>query len=247
MYRLFQFLRLAERRLALLQGKGYGSATIGKEVQQVLELLGEKPSLAVDIGGNVGDYTAELRRKNQQLDIHIFEPAETNIQKLWRRFAGDDRITIVPSAVSDTDGSATLFSDAPGSGTGSLTLRRLDHFNVTFDHRERVRTMRLETYWKEVLLGRAIDIVKMDIEGHELSALNGFGEAINSCKVIQFEFGGCNTDTRTFFQDFWYFFKNHNYQMFRITPLGAEKIDQYREVDEFFSTTNYVAVNRNIP
>jgi len=59
--------------------------------------------------------------------------------------------------------------------------------------------------------------------------------------VIQFEFGGCNIDTRIFFQDFWYFFKNNNFEIYRITPFGAAHKECYREFEECFLTTNYLA------
>jgi len=96
-----------------------------------------------------------------------------------------------------------------------------------------------------VLQRRTIDIAKLDIEGHELAALQGFGDAIRATKIIQFEFGGANIDTRTYFQDYWYFFKEHGFDLFRITPFGHQAIPAYREADEFFSTTNFLAVNRN--
>lgn len=35
---------------------------------------------------------------------------------------------------------------------------------------------------------------------------------------VTFEFGGCNIDTRTYFQDYWYFFKTFGFRVFRITP-----------------------------
>ena len=129
---------------------------------------------------------------------------------------------------------------------GSLTQRKLDHFNIGFDVKEAVEKIRFEDYWKETLSRRQIDIAKIDIEGHELEALNGFGEALNATRLVQFEFGGCNIDTRTYFRDFWYFFKDKGFDMYRITPLGAQRVDQYRESDERFSTTNYIALNRNI-
>jgi hypothetical protein len=86
-------------------------------------------------------------------------------------------------------------------------------------------------------------MVKIDIEGHELSALRGFGSALDSTRVLQFEFGGTDIDTRTFFQDFWYFFRDRNFDLYRITPLGAQKITRYQESDEYFSITNYIASN----
>ena len=156
----------------------------------------------------------------------------------------DSKIQILPFAVSDKAGPATLFANEEGSGLGSLSRRKLEHFGIDFNFKEQVDTIRFEDYWHNNLNRREIDIVKIDIEGHELSALNGFGDALSSTNVIQFEFGGTNIDTRTFFQDFWYFFKEHNFNIYRITPLGSQIISAYREQDEFFSVTNYIAVNR---
>ena len=62
-----------------IQGKGYGAVTIQQENELVHTLLGRKPTIAIDIGGNVGEYTAELRRRNPNLEIHTFEPSHTNI------------------------------------------------------------------------------------------------------------------------------------------------------------------------
>ena len=108
---------------------------------------------------------------------------------------------------------------------------------------EEIQTIRFEDYWKKSLSSRPIDSVKLDIEGFELAALRGFGSALTNTKVIQFEFGGCNLDTRTNFQDFYYLFKELNFKIYRITPLGLQEITRYREMDEVFLTTNFLAVN----
>ena len=243
---LFRLMSLVERVSAYAQGKGYGSATINQEVRLLLRSLNKTPDLAIDIGGNIGEYTAELRRRHPSLEIHTFEPSSTNLEKLRKRFDNDKNVRLIPFAVSNTTGPATLFADEPGSGLASLTKRKLDHFNIDFDFKETIGTVRFEEYWTNELNRRIIDIVKIDIEGHELAALSGFGEAIKAIRVLQFEFGGCNIDTRTYFQDFWYFFNENNFDIFRITPLGLEQVERYREIDEFFSTTNYIAVNRGV-
>jgi FkbM family methyltransferase len=242
---LFKLARLSERVAAYAQGKGYGAGTVRQENKIVHMLIGGSPSLAIDIGGNIGDYTAEIRRRSINAEIHTFEPSKTNVQKLRNRFSGDEKIKILPFAISDCTGPAILFSNEAGSGLGSLTKRRLEHFDIRFDVSESVGTIRFEDYWRNNLDARKLDIVKIDIEGHELLALKGFGRAVFSASVIQFEFGGCNIDTRTYFQDFWYFFKEHGFDLFRVTPLGAESIKKYSESDECFVTTNYIAVNRN--
>jgi FkbM family methyltransferase len=241
---LFKVINGFERIAAYAQGKGYGATTMKQEVRLLQGLLRTQPKLAMDIGGNVGNYTAELRKRNPSLEIHMFEPSATNIEKLTARFKNDSLVTLVPLALSDKAGSTTLFSNEPGSGLGSLTQRKLEHFNIAFNTKETINTVRFEDYWRTTLQSRQLDMVKIDIEGHELTALKGFGSALDVTKVLQFEFGGCNIDTRTYFQDFWYLFKEQNFDIYRITPFGAEKMTRYKESDEYFATTNYIAANR---
>ena len=241
---LFRLLAFLERAAAYLQGKGYGAATITQEVLAARASLGRAPILAIDVGGNVGDYAAELRRREAAVEIHIFEPSPTNVTKLRARFAADPLISVNGQALSDAAGPVTLFADEPGSGLGSLTQRKLDHFGIRFDRTERVEAIRFEDYWTRALGSRPIDIAKIDVEGHELAVLAGFGKALDATTVVQVEFGGCNIDTRTFFRDFYDLFREHGFDLHRVTPFGLQRIAQYREADEFFSTTNFIACRR---
>jgi FkbM family methyltransferase len=239
-------LGLAERLVAWLMGKGYGSATLDQEVKAVLSLLTQTPELAIDVGGNVGGYSKALRSKTPNLEIHIFEPSSVNVAKLRAAFEGDQRVHINPVGLSDRNAEAVLYSDTPGGGLGSLANRRLNHFGIEMNSMESVTIICFEDYWKTTLASRTIDIAKLDVEGFELAELRGFGEAINRTRVVQFEFGGCNLDTRTNFQDFYYFFTALNFKIYRITPIGLNEIKKYTELDEIYLTTNFVAVNTQL-
>lgn len=234
---------LFELFITLIQGKGYGSTSIKREVKSIKKFIKSNPNLILDIGGNKGIYTEELIKYFPNTEIHIFEPSATNVSILHKKFKNKN-ITIVPNGVLDKISKVFLYADEIGSGLGSLTKRRLDHYGIDFSTHEEINTIRIEDYWRDILACREIDFVKLDIEGHELSALYGFGEAINVTKVIQFEFGGANIDTKTFFQDFWYFFKKLDFEIHRITPFGTQKLISYKELDEFFGTTNYIAVKK---
>ena len=67
---------------------------------------------------------------------------------------------------------------------------------------------------------------------------------INSIKIIQFEFGGTNLDSRTYFQDFYYFFNEFNFDIYRMRPNGFIKLNSYKESDEYFNYSNFLAVNK---
>jgi hypothetical protein len=85
----------------------------------------------------------------------------------------------------------------------------------------------------------------MDVEGHELEILLGAPEVLKNIKIIQFEFGGSNIDTRTFFQDFWYYFQSTGFEIYRLTPSRPMLIKNYNERDEVFRATNFIAVRKN--
>jgi hypothetical protein len=139
---VFDLLGILEKSLSQLQGKGYGSTSVAAEIHGIQKLLGKTDiKTCVDIGGNVGNYTAELNTRFPNADIFTFEPSQTNIAKLQTRFAALEQIRILPFAVSDFQGDAVLHSDVPGSGMSSLSKRDLDHIGLDFDTREDIKTI----------------------------------------------------------------------------------------------------------
>ncbi len=244
---LYDALGSLEKLFAKAQGKGFGSSSISVEISSIAKLLnGYEPGLCIDVGGNVGDYTAGLHQAFPSAKIVCFEPSQTNIDLLQTRYADHQHITVEPFALSDQAGSFTLHSDKPGSGLGSLTKRNLAHFGRDFEVTESISTLRLDDYWKSQLQNAPIDILKLDIEGHEMDAFNGASDALAATRIVQFEFGGSNIDTRTYFQDFWYFFLERDFSLHRITPFGLASVKKYRERDESFRTTNYLALSNSV-
>ena len=226
------------------QGLGWGGAgTIKEEIKACLSLLKTKPNIFIDIGANKGLYTEGVVNKVASIESHIFEPSELNYNILKDKFLFSNSIKINKIALSNSNSKAKLYTDKPGSSIGSLTKRRLDHFDIEMNNEEEVDLIRFDEYWEKN--NTIIDYVKIDVEGHELDVLEGFGKLIFKTKLIQFEFGGCNIDTRTYFQDFWYFFLERNFIIYRITPRGFLRISSYNEKYEYFKTTNYIAVNKS--
>ena len=227
------------------QGKGNGWSvySINNEVDNCLSLLKINPKIFIDIGANKGEYTNNLLKRIPNLECHIFDPSKNNFDNLKSRFT-QKNVFINRIGLSDYNKKAKLYSDYSGSGIASLTKRRLNHFNLEMDFEEVIELKRFDNYWEDK--SSIFDYIKIDVEGHELDVLKGFGDLIHRVRLIQFEFGGCNIDTRTFFQDFWYFFKEKEFLIFRVTPRGPLLIKNYSERNEFFLTTNYIALNSKL-
>jgi FkbM family methyltransferase len=245
------FWEKIEYASAYFAGKGSGSASLEPEVTAALHSIksaGEHKLVVFDVGTNKGDWTAEmLRQAGSRIEkIYQFEPSPHNIVLLKERYANDPRVNLVPFAVSDKKGSAELFSDVPGSGIASLHKRNLEHFNISMEDHASVEMITIDDFILKENITR-VDFMKMDIEGHELAALHGAKKALTDgiIRGLSFEFGGANIDSRTYFQDFWYFLTPLGYELFRILPNGStKKIGKYSEMLEAFRTTNYIAVRQ---
>ena len=249
---LLKFINIFPKRLFIITeianisqrflGRGYYFG-INKEVCFCLSLLKRTPKVFIDIGANKGIYTKSLLKRFPSIECHLFEPSDINFQELKNKFP-EKNIFINKKALSKTSEESYLYSDKPGSGLSSLTKRDLKDQNISFDIEEKVDIIRFDEYWTD--LSKKIDFVKIDVEGHELDVLKGFGDLIYKIRVIQFEFGGTDVDTRTFFRDFWIFFNEKNFSIFRMSPLGLIKIKKYNVREECFLYSNFIAFNKSL-
>ena len=226
-----------------IQGKGDGGSTVEREVNASLKFLnqlGVVAPIVLDVGANIGLYSESFLRSCPRAKIYAFEPSSTARGLLIERLSKYPQVSIIPMALGSENKVMTLYSDTPGSGLASLSKRRIEHFGIELNLREEVKVTTLDLW----IQGNKVkpDLLKLDIEGFELFALQGGLKVLGSIKVIQFEFGGSNIDTRTFFQDFWYLLTGNGFRIYRISKPGPIEIKNYSEEDEYFSTTNFLAV-----
>jgi FkbM family methyltransferase len=238
-------LETAEGLAASANGKGWGSFSVSREVTACLRLAGtpsDHTVFVLDIGANVGNWSAALLRARKNSRIVAFEPSPQAFETLSARFQSCSQITAVQHAVSRSVGTAVLYADCPGSGLGSLHLRDVSHHGIAFQHHVEVTTVSVDDWCRERAL--TPDIMKLDVEGHELDVLHGAIDTLaRGIRVVQFEFGGCNIDSRTYFRDFWDLFRQLRFaHIYRVTPSRLVRINRYSESLEEFRTTNFIAV-----
>ena len=228
-------------------GSGSGASSSGeKAIFDLLEQKTRPPYCIFDIGSNKGQFL-KLILDNISTDaftIHCFEPGHETFKILADSFQDDSRINLNNKGIGKENGEAVLHYDFVGSGLASLTKRKLEHYDIDFDKSETVFISTIDNYCSENEIEH-IHLLKIDIEGHELDALAGAQTMFEkkSIDIVTFEFGGCNIDTRSFFQDFWYFFSKTNMKLFRIAPSGyLVPIKAYNEIHEQFRTTNFIAL-----
>lgn len=218
-------------------------------LQLVKTRLAAKDKLVIfDVGANVGTYAKGIVDifGSDRVELHSFEPSPKTYATLRQNTASvaGPGIHLHNFGLSDKACEIELFQDAELSGMTSVYKRRMDHFGKEFNRSELARFSTLDAFCTENNI-RQIDFLKLDVEGHELKVLEGGAETLKNVKYIQFEFGGCNIDSRTFFQDFYYLL-HPQFDIHLVLKDGIKKLDGYKETYELFITTNFFCINKQL-
>jgi FkbM family methyltransferase len=150
------------------------------EVQELLVSLVKPGSVVYDLGANAGFFTLlAARLVGPAGRVYAFEPLPANLELLRRHLELNRcaNVTVVAAAVSDRDGRARF------GGAGSTA--RLEEEGAV-----EVATARIDTLIARGELAPA-DLVKLDVEGAELAALEGMDGLLRDARPrLLIEFHG---------------------------------------------------------
>lgn len=138
----------------------------------------------IEVGANVGYFTLLLGTavalNGPGTRVHAFEPFNPVFEQLNRNVALNPRlpITLHRAAVTDADGVANLFipTDERAKTNASLIAGPFEQTGS-----DTVASVRLDSFSDNERLGR-IDLLKMDCEGAEPSAVRGACHLLSECR-----------------------------------------------------------------
>ena len=239
------FRRLHQAALAGLNFGAPSPATSGEAwvLDHLAEMTTADTLVVFDVGANVGDYAQEVLRRLDRVRLYCFEPSPSAFARLSRAVA-DKRAILRPYGLSSSQATKPLYADSPGSGLASVYPRDLRHVGLASTSTETAQLRRLDDVCAEEG-AEAIDLLKLDVEGHELDVLRGAERmlATDAIQAIQFEFGGANIDSRTYLRDF-FALLGDRFRIHRILKDGLVPLETPSETDEIFVTANYLCLRR---
>lgn len=206
-------------------------------------------SVIMDIGANVGEFClfcAAQASGGKKSRIFAFEPSPSIHERLCaniRAARSCDQVTGIPLGLSSRSRNTHLYVTQGYEGNSSLYTRPLGHLTESAAD-EQIQLVTLDEFCSKHGVNH-IFFVKIDIEGEEFACLQGAQNLISHDRIdyIQFEFGGCNIQSRVFLRDFWELL-TPRYDLFRVLQRGLDPIPKYHELLEIFTTTNFLAVRR---
>ena len=136
----------------------------------------------LDVGANHGLLSFGLAgRHNGKVEFHLFEPNHRLISSIEKSQALYPlmRCNVNAMAVADRDGIVSFQFDQRQTGMS----------HIAEDGSEQVASITLDHYLAEAKIGR-VELLKLDVEGYELSALRGAKRSLAShlVQAIYFEY-----------------------------------------------------------
>jgi len=136
----------------------YLTGEFDRSIIEILCNFSESDDVLLDVGANIGYVSACFLRNVQESLVVAVEPQE-GVLRLLRANLPPDRSTIVPCALSDTDGEVWFETNKANHGAGRIVAAG-GHDVI------RVQTQSADRLFSHASLSR-LDLVKIDAEGHE--------------------------------------------------------------------------------
>jgi FkbM family methyltransferase len=228
---------LARRYLTYYGNQDYDSRHNGEE--RVLDAFGQIGARRIfDVGAHRGDWTALALSHVPAAEIHAFEVVPDVAAATAERFAQLDAVTVNAVGLGDREAEVEIrfFPDAPVLAS----LHDLPHEAPS--ERRAGRTITGDAYCEAGGIDR-IDLLKIDVEGHELSVLRGFDRLLSGGRVraVQFEYGWASIYTKSLLHDLQGRLTERGYVVGKVFPRTV-LFRPYSVFDEDFLGPNYLAV-----
>lgn len=201
----------------------------------------KKPAITIfDVGANKGQTTRKYRLGFPAANIYSFEPFPDSISELRRQFSRDKNIHVIPNAVGRGNGTATFYVNE-FDATNSLlprpsSTRRYYPKKAGPKETIKVEIIDLDGFAREKGIV-TIDILKLDIQGGELDALQGTQSLLKAERVsliyteIMFV---PHYENAPLFHEIWSFLSGFGYSLFDIYDLHRANNGQIRFGDALF-------------
>lgn len=174
--------------------------------------LRNKP-VFVDIGANVGFFTIVLKKLFPQSRIHCFEPLPAIFRLLQIHVNHLSDVNVLMMGVGNLTGQSRM----------ALDLTDTYQSRISPDGNFEVKTVRLDEV-DTIKREAQIDLLKIDVEGHELQVLEAATVALTKTRYLLIEI--ITSDPRTVFAEV--IAKLHNPPYFSFTIRGMHNFDKSR-------------------
>ncbi len=199
------------------------------------------PQIIIDGGANIGKYSTIAGDFCKTAKIYALEPVVDTYNILKKNVEKYENV--IPVCKGFFKENCTKEINIYNSNTHS-SLFDIEGLAYESEGKKNIELVKGDDFLKDNEIDE-VDFLKLDIEGAEFDAFEGFKNAIKTGKIklIQFEYGYINITTKKLLIDYYNFFEANGYIIGKIFPKIVE-FRKYHFKYENFYNSNFVAVKK---
>lgn len=230
-----------------LRARGYNNyrndSESGEEFFLTKILAPTDPKLCIDVGANVGDYSAILLQSTQA-SVISFEPLPNvfaELQKKTSPYGG--RSILENKGVGEKDAKMLIHYSDEATMHASFSVEVKNVPYVKNDKQAEVDVVSLDSYLGKMDYPK-VDLMKIDTEGFESEVLKGARESIQRCQpsFIQLEFNWHQLFRNTSLNYFSELLPA--YSVFQLLPNGWIERNPKDPLSNIYHFSNFIFVRR---
>ena len=211
------------------------------EITVLKKIATMNPTLIIDGGANVGDYSVMANQIMPDCKIYAFEPVEATFQHLLSNIKDLKNVVPIKKGLfkENCELSINLFASNEHS-----SIYDIEGLPQSSNQKQTIALVRGDDFMRNQNIA-SVDFLKLDVEGAEYDALLGFETAIKNgaIKAVQFEYGYINISTKKLLIDYYTFFEANGYVLGKVFPKIVE-FRKYHFKYEDFIGPNFIAVKK---
>ena len=211
------------------------------EITVLKKIATMNPTLIIDGGANVGDYSVMANQIMPDCKIYAYEPVEATFQHLLSNIKDLKNVVPIKKGLfkENCELSINLFASNEHS-----SIYDIEGLPQSSNQKQTIELVRGDDFMRNQNIA-SVDFLKLDVEGAEYDALLGFETAIKNgaIKAVQFEYGYINISTKKLLIDYYTFFEANGYVLGKVFPKIVE-FRKYHFKYEDFIGPNFIAVKK---
>jgi FkbM family methyltransferase len=162
---------------------------VAPSVEHFNVLRAIRPDGLLDVGANRGQFTLACRLVQPGIPVVAFEPIPAEAVVFRRVHGHATEVALLESALGDAQGEATLHLSKSADSSSLLPIGK--NQTTLFADTQEVGTLKVPVQrlddLSESWAGRKRQLLKLDVQGFELSVLHGAVETLKSCAYVYVE------------------------------------------------------------
>jgi len=234
------------RRLVAFVGKSGGIKALRwkppslASFEQVSALSKIEPNIrtVIDGGANVGQFARASVELYPNTQVYSFEPLAEPANKFRKNLSACSRVRLIESALGDFDGTTKFYPNAY-SQLSSIHPFPENHQPKCSQDKQldptEVPITRIDTFFSKIDIQRPA-LLKLDLQGHELAALDGATETLKRVDYVLMEVVFARLYENTpLFNDLVNYMKSVNYAFAAPLAIARDAQGLFAEMDALFS------------